>query len=164
LKEIKKGSSQKKDAEKKLPIAGKFESELDKRIGNLVSGSKKEQIIRQISSLLVKAEMYKGPFPHPDHVGGYERYCSGFLNRSLTMAEKANDSNIENNRKIIEHQIEDARRGMRYGFAAFVVLVGASVICAVTGQEVIAGGFLGLGIVGVIGKFILGRPLKQKRN
>jgi len=44
------------------------------------------------------SERFQGSVPHPKHAEAYEKLCPGFLERSLTMAEKAQAANIGNSR------------------------------------------------------------------
>ena len=110
------------------------------------------------------AEMFSGPFPHPKHVKEYEECLPGCFDRMLTMAEKSQNSQIENNKKIIDHQINDSKRGMRYGLVALILIIVAATVCAVTNHDWVAGGFLGVGMIGVVGRFIMGRHYKTTKK
>ncbi|AQS42151.1 MAG: Hypothetical protein BHV28_14690 [Candidatus Tokpelaia hoelldobleri] len=78
------------------------------------------------------------------------------------MAEKAQDSHTGHQGKIIEHKTTDAKRGMRYELGAFLGVIVAIIILALTGHDGVAGGLTAPGSAGVIGQFIWGRTSKPK--
>lgn len=148
-------------------VPNKIASELEKRIGNLVSGEQKEQVLNQVKGLLVHlehTEMYQSPLPPPEHIRVYEEFCPGCLDRILKMVEKGQQSTIDNNSKMIEHGIDDAKRGMRYGLATLILIILGATLCAILGHDWVAGCFLGVGVLGTVGRFIIGRRIKKEKK
>jgi len=73
------------------------------------------------------------------------------------MAEKALDHGAEMDKKIIEAEIDDQRRGMRFGFTALLVILFLAALFGYWKMEVVAGLFLGAAVLGAIPVFVLGR-------
>jgi len=148
----------------KISAAKKSENNLSAIHAEAVQNASQEKFSARATAT-VRAEMYQGPYLPAPYVDIYEQHCPGFLHRLLIMAEKAQDGQNKRDDKLIDHEIEDAKRGMFYGFIAFIVLVISTLICTLTGHEWVAGGLAGmsgLGMLRVIGQFIGGRSSKPK--
>jgi uncharacterized membrane protein len=150
-----------KDLElKRLPlevdIADPFETELAKRVGSVVSKQQKDQVLAQVLSV-VREERFSGPIAHPKHLKEYEEICPGAADRIISMAERTLSDQSEIAKNLVNADIRDRRFGMWAGVFAFGLLVVGATVCAVVGQVVLAGVFLGAAAIGVVGKFIDGR-------
>lgn len=159
----------KKKSDDTLANSEKLRSEIKKRISNVASGSETDQIMKQLDSLLVMqaelhSETFSGPLPHPKHMKEYEECLPGCFDRMLTMAEKSLDSQIENNKRIIDHQINDSKRGMQYGLVALILIILAAVICAFANHENVAIVFGGMSIIGIVSVFVMGRHFKTTKK
>lgn len=64
--------------------------------------------------------------------------------------------------KIVDHQINDARRGMNYGFAGLVILVFLAFIAGMFHNNILAGLLLSTAAFGAIAHFINGRLNNSK--
>lgn len=144
------------------------EGSLDRLLGTKVSAAEKKNIIRLASS---EMRMYQGPFPPAEEAKVYDSLCPGAFDRMLTMAEKANDSNIENNAKLVCHKAKIETTLAWLGWIALMILIvfliGAAVLCALMGHDSVA---IALGIsasipviAGIIGKFIPAKPERRKQ-
>lgn len=71
------------------------------------------------------------------------------------------ENNLEHSQNMkersLEADIKDTQDGRWYGLVALLALITAATICGVTGHEVLAGAFLGAGVLGVIGSLINGK-------
>ncbi len=76
------------------------------------------------------------------------------------MAEKAQDNNAEMDRAIIQGQMDDQTRGMRYGLLALLIILGLAGFLGYQGSEIIAGLFLTTAVLGAIPVFVRGRSAK----
>ncbi len=130
-------------------------AEIEKRIGNLVHGSVKTQVVNQVSALF--REEYSGPIPHPRHLAMYEDACPGAADRILKMAEDSLHGQIDLAKASTASEISDRKIGMYLGFSSLVILIVSAVVCAISGQTVIAASFIGVGALGTVSKFIHGR-------
>lgn len=158
-----------KKSDDTLANSEKLRSEIKKRISNVASGAETDQIMKQLDSLLVMqaelhSETFSGPLPHPKHMKEYEECLPGCFDRMLTMAEKSLDSQIENNKRIIDHQINDSKRGMRYGLVALFFVIAAAAWCADINHDGVGIAIASIGIVGLVGKFITGRHSKTTKK
>lgn len=137
------------------PNSDDLQRELEKRIGNLVPGGAREQVVRQV--LLAVREEYGGPLPHPRHFEQFEAICPGAADRILQMAEKEQQAQIDLATMQLNGEIADRTRGMHYGFWSLIALVVGAVVCGVTGHDILAGVFLGAAALGTVARFVLGR-------
>lgn len=129
--------------------------EITKRIGNLVSGGSKVQVVAQMVSLV--EERFAGPIAHPRHLREYEDICPGAADRIIRMAE-SNLSHAQNIQTVaIKGDIADVSAGRIYGFSALLALILAALGATYLDHDVIAAAFLGAGAIGVIGQLIQGR-------
>lgn len=135
--------------------------ELAKRLKSLLPpGGQQAQIVAQVVSL-VQAERFSGPIAHPRHLREYEEIVPGSANRIIEMAEGdlAHSQRLQN--FVFEAEIADQREGRRLGFLALLALIASALYCGVNGHELLAGGFIGAGALGVVGAFIRGRNGKN---
>lgn len=133
-----------------------FAEELAKRIGSIVSGPQRNQVIAQVVSF-VKEERFSGPLPHPKHFGEYDAHVPGSGNRLLAMVEGNLQHSQELQTRALEADIDDRKEGRRLGFAALVILMIGAIICGILGKDMIALALLGATVVGTIGTLIKGR-------
>jgi uncharacterized membrane protein len=146
-----------------LPKQPEIKAELDKKIGPLVPGNVRERVVEQAASVVtavIQQEEFHGPVPHPRHLEAYERICPGSADRLIRMAEDSLAHNIAVSQKQQADDAADRRHGMNLGFGALALLVIGATICGVVGQPELAVGFLATGVVGTVGKFIVGRSSK----
>jgi uncharacterized membrane protein len=99
-----------------------------------------------------------GPWPQAQEFALYEESCPGAGNRILAYMEAEQAAR----HKLQDMDMRGALRSEMWGLAAayslMLCLVGAAFVLALYGQEVIAGVFLGAGVLGAVYKFIDGRP------
>jgi uncharacterized membrane protein len=110
---------------------------------------------------LVQEERFSGPIAHPRHLREYDEIVPGSANRIIEMAEGALNHAQELQSFAVRADVDDQKEGRRLGFIALMVLIGAALICGLNGHEVLAGGFIGAGALGVVGAFIRGRNGKN---
>lgn len=163
-----KPDTQKSEESPKLPDNVKqpdFVQEIERQIGPLVNQSQKEMIISRVVMAVQASEQFSGPIAHPRHLREYEDILSGAANRIITMAENEQNHNREMEKKIVDAQIHDQGRGMRYGMAALGLDLGLATFSGLYGQNnVLAGLLLGAGVLGVVGSFIRGRYAPEKTS
>lgn len=116
-----------------------------------------QAVTARITQIAV-SEQFSGPMPHPKHLREYESTLPGSAERILSMAEKTLDHNISVRDRSLLAEIEDTKRGMRYGATLFglLILCGFSSLF-VTDSELVPGLFLGAAVIGGITAFIEGR-------
>lgn len=95
--------------------------------------------------------------PHPRHLREYEDILPGSAERILAMAELSLQANREMDRLVVRGAIDDRKRGMRYGLAAFfAALIGAGLMGYI-GQKEVAIAFLAATVIGAVTVFVKGR-------
>ncbi|QLH13560.1 DUF2335 domain-containing protein [Paracoccus pantotrophus] len=142
------------------PEAGEptsLEAELDRQIGEIVPQAMRAQVVARVTSV-VASEYFSGPIAHPRHLREYEDICPGSADRIITMAEERNRHIMAMERKVLEEDAADQKRGMQYGAGLFCLLiVAAFVTSAMKLHPAVPGLFLGAATLGGIGLFIKGR-------
>ena len=134
-----------------------IEDLIERELKGKVAGRDLTTVAQRITQIAV-SEQFSGPMPHPKHFRDYEAILPGAAERILSMAERNLEHNIEGNKTALNAEIEDRRRGMRYGAALF----GALILCAfasifVTSNPIVPGLFLGAAAIGGVAAFIKGR-------
>jgi uncharacterized membrane protein len=129
---------------------------LDEKIGPLVPKQQRREIVARVHRILV-SENFSGPMPHPRHLEGYEQILPGSAERILSMAEKAQDHNIAMETLIVRAEIDDQKRGMRYGLAGLLVALALAGYSAFLGRADLAAIFTGTVILGAVTLFVRGR-------
>jgi uncharacterized membrane protein len=135
--------------------------EIAKRIGNLIPQGQKAQVVAQVVSL-VSEERFSGPIAHPRHLREYEDICPGAADRIIRMAEQSLAHGQSVQKSALNADIADMQAGRRYGFWALISLIIAASCATYFGHELIAGAFLGAGVLGVIGQLIQGSSSKNQ--
>ena len=138
-----------------LPRKG-IHDQLEREIGPPVQSGQKQQIINRVQRIIAQ-EHFSGPLPHPRHLEHNETILPGASERILTMAEKEQIHSAAMDKKIVDAQIEDQKRGMNYGPFSLMVIVGIAAIFGYLGQNITAGLFLSTAVLGSIPVFVNGR-------
>jgi uncharacterized membrane protein len=99
--------------------------------------------------------------PHPRHLREYEDILPGVAERMMQMAEKAQNHNAAMDRKIIDGEHDDRRRGMLFGFSALLLMLALAGLFGYLGHAEISAMFLGSAAFGVIAVFVQGRFGKE---
>lgn len=107
-------------------------------------------------------ENFSGPIPHPRHFREYEDILPGSAERILAMAERVQAHNIAMEAKNLAAEHDDRKRGMRFGFAALVLIVACAAFFGYEREIGLAALFLGSAALGVIAVFVQGRLDKSK--
>lgn len=136
--------------------------EIKHGIEPLLQKGQATQVMNVVQSVLLR-EHFSGPLPHPRHFREYDDIVPGSAERIIQMAEKAQDHNIDIEKKIIGAQIDDQKRGMNYGLAALLVVLALGGLFAYLGNNWAAALFLGTSVLGVVGAFITGRVMKPEK-
>lgn len=134
---------------------------IEKQIERILEGKVQRKEITAVTARITEvivSEQFSGPMPHPKHLREYEEILPGSADRILEMAESSLSHNIAMGAEALRAEVEDSKRGMRFGALLFALLI----VCAfgsilLTDREIIPGMFLGAAAVGCIGAFIKGR-------
>lgn len=134
-----------------------IEAEIERTIGSLVQGGARDQVVAKMTALMVR-ESFSGPLPHPRHLAAYEQVSSGLAERIVAMAERGQQHTIDIDQAAINAEIDDRKRGMRYGLAVFLALIAAGLWVSLKTESVgLTAVFLGAAAIGGITIFINGR-------
>ena len=133
-----------------------FEQKLEREIGSLVQSGQKKEILSRVQKIVAQ-ERFSGPLPHPKHLSQYETILPGAAERILLMAESAQKHSAQMDRCIIEAQIDDQKRGMRYGLTVLLLIILLSTYFGIREQTWMAGLLLSTAVLGSIPVFVRGR-------
>ncbi|MEN5247487.1 DUF2335 domain-containing protein [Brucella pseudintermedia] len=152
---------QKSVATKAPPEITSLAEEISRQVGPLLPQQQREAVLTRIVSVM-SSERFSGPIAHPKHLREYEDIAPGSAERIISMAEKAQEHNRRMEEKIVDHQINDARRGMNYGFAGLVLLVLLAFAAGMFHNNVLATLLLSTAAFGTVAHFINGRLANGK--
>lgn len=138
------------------PGNGHLKESIEREIGPLVAPGQRDLIVARMQKIMIR-ESFSGPIAHPRHLREYENIEPGAANRIITMAERAQDHNIDMDRKVVAAEVADRKLGMWLGFAALALLAGCAAVFGYLGKDVMAGMFLSAAALGAIGIFVNGR-------
>lgn len=138
--------------------------EIERQIGPLVNQNQREQIVSRVVTAVMRSEEFSGPIAHPRHLREYEMILPGSAERIIAMAESQQEHNRKMETKIVDAQITDQGRGMRYGMTALALDLSLATYAGMSGNNVLAGLLLGAGVLGVVGTFIKGRFSSPPNN
>ncbi|QCO57631.1 DUF2335 domain-containing protein (plasmid) [Pseudorhodobacter turbinis] len=135
----------------------KIEDAIERELEGKVQKREITEVARRITQIAV-SEQFSGPMPHPKHLREYDEILPGAAERILSMAEQNLEHSMGMDRTVIAAEIEDTKRGMRYGACLFFALIlGAFASLFVTNNPIVPGLFLGAAAIGGIVSFIKGR-------
>lgn len=142
-------------------------AQVERVIGPLVGGQQKELIVERLTSLVV-SEKFSGPIAHPRHLEAYEQICPGAAERIIAMAEREQESKHDLIKADIglatsaqRDDADDKKRGMRLGFAAFIIMMVCALIALHWKEPWMAAGFLATSVASAVGIFVQGRARKN---
>lgn len=136
-----------------------LEAEIDRQIGSIVPQNVRTQVVERVTTIMA-SESFSGPIAHPRHLREYEEVCPGAATRIIGMAEDRNRHIMKMEEIALTESVKDQKRGLLYGLIAFVLLIAAGFVCAMTNNNTGAGWFLSAATLGGIGLFI--RERKEK--
>lgn len=142
----------------KLTEEAELAQEIERRIGPLVPSGARGQVVSMVMTMV--SEQFSGPIAHPRHLREYDVIVPGSAERIIQMAERQQTHNMEMEKAIIDAQVADQKRGMRFGLAALLADLTAAVLVGYWGDTVLASAILAVGVAGVVVAFVKGRYSK----
>jgi len=109
---------------------------------------------------MFQAYSWQGPYPPPETLAKYGEIDPTLVNRLLKMAEDQGDHRRAIENKLVDSQVDSARRGMNYGLAIGLVGLGAAAYVA-TLSPGFGAVFAGLDLLGLVTVFVTGRRGKR---
>lgn len=108
----------------------------------------------ELRTAIVQSGSFRGPLPPPALFAHYDDVLPGAADRILRMAEAEQAHRIWWERRDMTTASTTAVGGMVLGFVALLSLIAGATYSIAIGSEVGAGLFLGVGVIGVIGRFL----------
>lgn len=119
--------------------------------------AEQDQVREQVRET-IRIAAFQGPFPPPEFVAEYERFCPGFLKMLMDRALEAQRTEQDIDRINASGPYTYAARGQWMGYSITVLCIIGSVACAYLDQGWAAAG-LSLGAVSPIVGHFLKNPL-----
>ncbi|HML27564.1 MAG TPA: DUF2335 domain-containing protein [Hyphomicrobium sp.] len=149
------------DSEQSTALVKKLDDELSPVLGDK---QERETVIGKIVSIF-RAEIFRGPVPHPKHFAQYEKACPGSGSRIIGMAETALTRAEDRNDAIVEHEYHYQLVGLYLAAGVLVAFLIAGVILCVSGHEYVGTAILGLsGLTTIASRFIDGKQKYPTRS
>lgn len=134
--------------------------DIAQQIDGQTEDDRNEILTAAISEELLR---YKGPLPSPKHFEAYENVLPGSADRILKMAEAEQQERHNNNRRMIEAQISEFKKGQIIGAILVLLLIVVGGVLGFYGHDVLAGIVL-TAMVSVAIVFVLRLNPKSKNN
>ena len=104
-----------------------------------------------------QSSSWQGPYPSPDAVERFEAILPGAFDRILTMAEKAQDSQLETNENAQLFLQRDVMRSHYLGAAISALALVCATGCALTGHPTVSVALVGIPVMAVARAFVNSR-------
>ena len=119
------------------------------------------QIKKQVLQVM-RAELFQGPMPHPDHLEKYEKLYPGASKLLFTLLEKQTDHRIGIEKGVVASNIINEKRGQRFAFIICMTVIAAGIILAILDKS-LAGFTTILSALGaIVTIFIVGKRKIRK--
>lgn len=92
---------------------------------------------------------WQGPYPPPDFVEHYEKILPGVFDRMIAMAEKLQEAQIADSKRIQDYTFSEAKRGHWLGFSAAIAAMACAIGAAVLHEPWVAVAFISVPVMGV---------------
>jgi uncharacterized membrane protein len=109
-------------------------------------------------------EVFSGPLPHPDILKKFNEIVPGSAERIIKMAEEQSTHRRELEKKVINSDISQSKRGQILGFIISITGLLVSAFVAVYGSA-IAGGIIGIGtLASLVSVFMYGSKTRSEER
>lgn len=110
---------------------------------------------------VTRAELFTGPLPHPDILAKYNSVVPGSAGRIISMAENQSAHRISLEKRVINSDIDNSKRGQIFGFIIALAGLVISFELILKGYQV-AGTILGgTTLVSLVGVFVYGSKTRS---
>jgi uncharacterized membrane protein len=120
------------------------------------------QLIQKVSEAAfraVRAESFRGPLPHPSHLGGYDSVLPGAAERILTMTEEEQRHRHRWENRSLTLEFCYSVLGLFAGAVAAIGLIVGAYFTAEHGHDAVAVGFLAASAASMVSTFVRGRSM-----
>ena len=108
-------------------------------------------------ALTVRHEVFQGPLPHPEDLSRYDDIVPGAGHRILAMAEGEQKHVHDLDRRKINENAKDVKRGQQFAFLVAIAAFASTVCLGYFGQSTAATAVGGTTVLGLVWAFIKGR-------
>jgi len=107
---------------------------------------------------------HQGPLPPAESLAQYEKVAPGSAERIIAMAEQQAVHRQVMEKKVIDSDIANSRRGLIYGLIIGLTAVVGGCACVMTGHDVSGSIIGGTGLTGLVGVFVYGSRERRKER
>ncbi len=120
----------------------------------------REKVLRDV---LIRAEYFQGPLPHPAILKGYEEVLPGSAERIIKLSERQQQHRMDMERVRLYADIWIERLGLGAGFVLAIILAVGGIWLASEGKETTGLAVLAANIAVVVGAFFYAHRRHSKR-
>ena len=114
--------------------------------------------------VLTKQELFSGPLPHPDILARFDAVVPGAAERIIKMAENQSAHRIEIEKKVINSDIVNSKRGQIFGFVVAIFGLLSSFVLVLKGYQVVGTLLGGATLVSLVGVFVYGSESRKSER
>jgi len=107
---------------------------------------------------------HQGPVPPAASLAQYDEVVPGAAERIIAMAEQEAVHRQLMEKKVIESDILNSRKGLNYGIIIGLTAVIGGCACVMTGHDVSGSIIGGTGLTGLVGVFVYGSRERRKER
>jgi len=107
---------------------------------------------------------HAGPLPPADSLAQYDQVVPGAAERIMAMAEQQAVHRQLMEKKVIESDILNSRKGLNYGIIIGLTAVIGGCACVMTGHDVSGSIIGGTGLTSLVGVFVYGSRERRKER
>ena len=114
--------------------------------------------------ILTKQELFSGPLPHPDILARFNVVVPGSAEIIIQMAENQSAHRIEIEKKVINSDIGNSKRGQIFGFVVAILGLLSSFVLVLKGYQVVGTILGGATLVSLVGVFVYGSESRKNER
>lgn len=103
------------------------------------------EVRQEVMQIMTSA--WAGPTPSPETLKAFNEVNATFAERAFRMSENTVETANYERKKLVDGDVEAVRRGQWMAWIISVMCVAGAILCAVKGQEIVAGVLLGMPIM-----------------
>jgi len=114
--------------------------------------------------MMSKSLSYSGPLPPAEQFKVYEESNPGTGDKIIEYMNKEQAHRQLMEEKMVSASIEEAKTGQMLGYTVTIALIVSACLAIENEQPLLAAGFLGTSVLGLVKKFIDGRSQSSKQS
>jgi len=118
--------------------------------------------LQQLVRKEVRAELFQGPMPHPDHLAKYENLYPGAAKLLFGLLEKQTNHRINLEKGVVASNIVNEKRGQIFAFILCLAVIGGGIALAIMDKHITGFASILSGLGTIVTVFIVGKRRERK--